>query len=103
MKLKKGDKVKILLGKDRGKTGTIDQVLVKDNRVLVGGLNVYKKHLKSRGEGAQNRGGIVDQSRPIAVSKVILVCPKCGKIARVGYEVENKIKSRICRVCKGKI
>lgn len=88
MKIKKGDKVKILLGKDRGKTGTVDRVLAKTGKVLIIGLNIFKKHLKPRGEGQP--GEIIDRSQPLAASKVALICPKCGKITR----------QRICRSCK---
>ena len=98
MKIRKGDKVKILLGKDRGKTGTIDNVFLKEGKVLVGGLNLFKKHLKPRGEGSQ--GGIIDQSRPLLAAKVALICPKCGKMARIGYQVNGGSKTRICRACK---
>jgi len=99
MKIKKGDKVQILQGKDRGKTGTVEFVLAKSGKVLVGGLNIFKKHLKPRGEG--DKGGIIEKSRPLAVSKIGLVCPKCGKAGRVGYKVLGEEKKRICLKCKG--
>jgi len=100
MKIKKGDKVKILKGKDRGKTGTVDKVFSKTGKILVGGLNVYKKHSKPRGEA---KGGIFDFSRPLPASSVGLICPKCGKIIRVGYQVINGEKNRFCRECKSHI
>jgi len=101
MKLKKGDKVKILLGKDRGKMGTVDLVLAKKGMVLVGGLNVFKKHTKPRGE--KDKGGIISQSRPLPAAKVALICPKCAKITRPAYQRTAEGKTRICRVCKAQI
>ncbi|PIS14440.1 50S ribosomal protein L24 [Candidatus Shapirobacteria bacterium CG09_land_8_20_14_0_10_39_12] len=101
MKIKKGDKVKILIGKDAGRTGTVEFVLGKKNEVLVGGLNIFKKHAKPRGEG--DRGGIIDKSRPLNVAKVALICPKCGKTARVGYRTIGGKKNRICLKCKTEI
>ena len=97
MKIKKGDKVKILQGKDSTKDGKVEKVFLKAGKVLVGGLNVYKKHQKARGEGKP--GGIVSLSRPLAVSKIALVCPKCEKQTRVGYKVTGKEKVRICKKC----
>ena len=105
MKIKKGDKVKILAGKDKGRTGTVEIVLEKSGEVLVGGLNIFKKHSKPRKEG--EKGGIVDKSRPIKSSKVILICPKCGKTTRVGYQLgskkDKKEKRRICQKCQAEI
>lgn len=101
MKIKKGDKVKMLIGKDAGKTGTVDRVLVKEGKVLVGGLNMYTKHQKSRGEG--KTGGIVSLTRPVAVSKVSFLCPKCSSMARVGYQITAKEKVRICKKCKAQV
>jgi len=86
MKIKKGDKVKILQGKDSGKTGNIERVFGKEGKVLIGGLNLYKKHMKPRGEGQNSQGGIVSLGRPILVSKVSLICPKCSKQTRVKYQ-----------------
>ena len=103
MKIKKGDKVTILIGKDKGKTGTVDRVSGKNGKVLVGGLNLYKKHVKPQGGEKKRTGGIVDVSRPLLVSKVALVCPKCSKPTRVGYSLVGKEKIRICKKCKSKI
>ena len=96
MKFKKGDTVKVLRGKDRGKTGKIEKALPKLNQVLVTGINVYKKHIKSR-QGQS--GGIVDIVKPLPASQVMLVCPACSKIVRIGYQVNNKTKERICKKC----
>ena len=86
MKLKKGDKVVITTGKDKGKTGEITTVLPKENKVIVAGINVAKRHTKPTQESA---GGIVSKEMPIHVSNVALVDPKTGKATRVGYKVEK--------------
>ena len=98
MKIKKDDKVKMLSGKDKNKTGIIERVFIKQNKVLVAGLNLYKKHQKPRGEGKP--GGIVSLSRPVDVCRVSLLCPKCGKPTRVGYKISGKEKFRICKKCQ---
>lgn len=97
MKLKKGDKIRVMSGKDKGRGGTIEKVLPTKNQVLVPGINVYKKHTRPRG---QNKGGIIDVVRPLAASKVALVCPKCKKTTRIGYRLEDRSKVRICRRCQ---
>jgi large subunit ribosomal protein L24 len=103
MKIKKGDKVKVLLGKDRGKTGTVDCVFEKEGLVLVSGVNIYKKHAKPKSEG-DNTGGIIDKVRPMLASKVQLICGKCGKITRVGFSLDKSgNKERVCLKCKAQI
>lgn len=100
MKIKKGDKVKILLGKDQGKEGKVEFVLGKDKKVFVGGANLYKRHVKKM----QNmEGGIIDIPKPLDISNVALICPNCNKITRVGYKIEAKTKVRICKKCKKEI
>jgi len=103
MKLRKGDKVKVMAGKDRGKTGTIDRVFKKEGLVLVSGINLYKKHLKPRSTQDQSSGGIVDKARPLNLAKVALICPKCEKITRVGFLLGKGTKVRICKICKAEI
>lgn len=99
MKLKKGDTIKIIKGKDKGRTGKIERVFPKLNRVLIPGINVYKKHTKPRGE--KEPGGIIDIVKPLSVANVALVCPKCGQPTRVGYQVDQSgEKQRICKKCK---
>jgi large subunit ribosomal protein L24 len=104
MKIKKGDKVKVIAGKDRGREGTVDQVLPKIRAVVLPGINLYKKAVRPKKEG--DKGGIVDVARPLNVSKVMLVCPKCHKPTRVGYQVSDKVKNkktaklRICKRCQ---
>lgn len=97
MKIRKGDKVKIMVGKDKGKDGVIDRVYPKQEKILIQGMNLIKRHIKKNQELPD--GGIVDIAKPIRVSSVMLICPKCSKATRVGYSVEKGKKTRICRKC----
>jgi large subunit ribosomal protein L24 len=98
MKLKKGDMIQVMAGKDRGRQGKIEKVLVAENRVLVPGLNQYKKHRKSQGEGKP--GEILTLSRPFNISKVAMICTKCKQVTRIGYRYDEKKKVRVCRKCE---
>jgi len=98
VKIKKGDKVVVLAGKDRGKTGTVTRVLTKKGKVVVAGVNIYKKHLKPSRKTPQ--GGIIDFNAPMDISNVALICPNCGKKTRVGYRFQNQKKIRICKKCQ---
>ncbi len=98
MKLKKGDKIKVIAGKDKSKDGVIDRVYTKQNKILVMGINMYKRHIKKSEQTPE--GGVVDLPRPITVSNVVLICPKCSKPTRIGWEIKNKEKKRICKKCK---
>ncbi len=96
IKLKKGDRVRVLTGKDRGKEGVVMRVLPKDNKVIVDGVNVAKKHQKAR--SATSQGGIIDKDMPIPVPNVALLSPSDGKPTKVGYKVlEDGTKIRVCR------
>lgn len=99
-KIHKGDTVQILLGKDRGKTGAIEKVLPKKDRVVVAGINLYKRHIKKQG-GVD--GGIIDIVKPVNISNVALVCPKCKKATRVGFLIKDGVKKRVCKKCQGEI
>jgi len=102
MKLVKKDKVKVIAGKDKGKIGEIMHVLASENKVVVGGINVFKKATKASKKNPQ--GGIIEVTKPISVSNVTLVCPSCDKPTRVGYSVSKAgAKDRICKACKGVI
>jgi large subunit ribosomal protein L24 len=97
MKLKKGDEVEMLSGKDRTKRGVIMRVLPKDNRVIVEGINVAKKH--QRQTKVRVRGGIIDKDMPVHVASVALVCPRDGAV-RVGYQIKDDgTKVRVCKRC----
>jgi large subunit ribosomal protein L24 len=97
MKLIKGDTVLITIGKDKGKKGTVEKVFPKNNKVMVEGINQYKRHLKSR--TADQKSEIVVVTKPLGVANVALVCPKCNKQTRVGYSMVNDKKKRVCRKC----
>lgn len=101
MKIRKNDLVKMLAGKDRGKTGKVLNVDCENGKVSVEGLNLIKKHRRPRKEG--EKGQRVEIPRSINVSNVALVCPKCGKAARIGYKVKGKEKFRICKKCEAEI
>ena len=101
MKLKKGDNVFVISGNDKGKTGEILKVMPKDNKVIVKGVNVRKKHVKPRSQGQQ--GGIVEMEMPIYASKVMLVCPETKKPTRVGYEIVKGEKVRVSKKSGAKI
>lgn len=98
MKLKKGDEVKVLRGKDKGKTGKIDRVLSKEDKVLVLGVNQYKKHMKARSQ--KQASEIITIVKPLSVSNVSLVCPKCHLTTRIGFSFDKNQKVRICKKCK---
>lgn len=99
MNIKKGDNVKMLIGKDREKTGKVLHVFPKENRVVVEGLNKIKRHQRARKQG--QKGQIIEKERAVNTSNVQLVCPKCGKPARVGSRREGDKKVRVCKKCDG--
>ena len=101
MKLRKGDTVKVMIGKDKGKEAKIDRVFLASNRVVLLGINLYKKHVKPRGEG--QKGSISEVARPMVVSKLALVCPKCKEVTRVGFKFLGDKKVRICRKCEQEV
>jgi large subunit ribosomal protein L24 len=102
MKLHKGDRVRVLQGKDRGKEGLILKAIPTQSRVIVEGVNVAKRH--QRATKATQTGGIIEKNMPLHVSAVAIVCPTDGA-TRVGYRFEDSpsgpIKIRICRKCGG--
>ena len=97
MKVKKNDTVLVITGKDAGKTAKVLAALPKDNKVIVDGINVQKKHKKAR--NAQEVSAIQNQSGPIDASNVMVVCPTCNKATRVAYSIEGDKKVRICKKC----
>ena len=100
MKIRKGDRVQVLTGKDRGKVGTVTRSIPERNKVIVDGVNIAKKHQKPTGQA--NTGGIIDKEMPIQVANVAIICNGCGKPTRVGYRFEpDGTKVRICRKCEG--
>ncbi|OGY92050.1 MAG: 50S ribosomal protein L24 [Candidatus Komeilibacteria bacterium RIFCSPLOWO2_02_FULL_48_11] len=103
MKIKKGDNVKILAGKDKGKSGKVAQVFPKFNRVSVAGINISYKHLRSQRRG--QAGQRIEFPSPLALDNVALVCPHCGQATRVAITSESKDskKTRKCKKCQAAI
>ena len=101
LKVKKGDTVQVLSGNDKGKTGEVLEIIPKTEKIIVKGINVRKKHIKPRKQGVE--GGIVPVECAIHLSKVNVVCPKCGKATRVGFKIEKDNKVRFCKKCSAKI
>ncbi len=97
--VKKGDKVLVITGKDKGKTADVVEVSPKTNKVLVDGINVVTKHQKPRSQ--QDKGGIIKKSAPIDASNVMVVCPDCGKATRVKHKELNGKNVRSCSKCGG--
>ncbi|MFA5750196.1 MAG: 50S ribosomal protein L24 [Candidatus Shapirobacteria bacterium] len=101
MKILKGDKVKVLIGKDKGREGVVVKSFPKKSSVVVKDLNIFKKHVKPT-QGHQ--GSIVEKERAIYISKVMLICPECKKTTRVGYKIDKSgEKYRICKKCQAVI
>lgn len=99
MKIKKGDTIQVISGKDKGKKGKVVKVFPKENKITVEGIGKVYRHTRPKREG--EKGQRVEIFSPIAVSNVLLVCPKCGKLTRIGYKiVEKGEKKRMCKKCK---
>ncbi len=101
MNIKKGDTVLIITGKDRGKQGTVSRAMPQDNKVIVEGLNIVKKHIRPQGQTRQ--GGVIEKAMPIQVSNTMLICTECGEPTRVAHDrrpMGSDQKLRPVRVCK---
>lgn len=98
MKIKMNDQVKISAGKDKLKSGKVIQVFPEEGKIVVEGLNMLKKNMRARRES--EKGQVIELAAPISMSKVMLICPKCQKVTRVGYKMDGATKKRVCRKCK---
>ena len=97
MKLRKGDRVQVLTGKERGKVGEVTRAMPKENKVLIAGINIAKRH--SRPVRATIQGGIIDKDMPLPAAAVAIICPKDGP-TRIHYEFdEDGVKFRVCAKC----
>lgn len=97
-KIRRDDTVLVISGKDRGKQGPVRRVLPRENRLVVQGVNMIKRHQKPRAQGTQ--AGIIEREAPLRVSNVMLICKSCRKPTRVGFGVRpDGVKARICRNC----
>ena len=99
-KLKEGDQIVVTIGKDKGKKGKIEKVLKGENKIVVPAINIYKRHRKAT---TSRKSGVFEFPRPLNTANVALICPKCPKQTRVGFEIEGKKKYRICKKCHGRL
>lgn len=98
MKFLIGDEVKVLSGKDKGKIGKIEKILPKKQAVIITNINMYKRHTKPKSQ--TDKGGIIDIVKPLPSARVQLMCPKCKSMTRIGYQIAQGKKVRICRKCE---
>lgn len=99
LSIRKGDTVRVIAGKDKGKSGRVLSVNPDKHRLVIEKINMIKKHMKPTRQHAQ--GGIIDKEAPVDISNVMLVCPKCNQKSRIGNQVmENGKKLRVCKKCK---
>jgi len=102
MKIIKGDKIKVVSGKDKGKIASVARVLSSINKIVAEDVNMLKKHMRAKKEG--QKGQIVRIAMPFDISNVMLVCPKCSKATRVGRKILVSGKSvRVCKKCQAEI
>jgi len=101
MKIKKNDTVLIISGKDKGKKAKVLESFPKQDKISVEGVNIVKKHRRPRTE--KEKGQVIEVVKPVSVSNVKLICPKCSKAVRVGYRLTEKGKYRICKKCEQEI
>ena len=99
MNIRKNDTVKMLNGKDRGKTGKVLFAFPEDGKIVVEGLNRVARHLRPKKQG--QKGQIVHKERAVDVSNAMLICKSCGKPTRVGRKIVGENKVRICKKCSG--
>lgn len=97
MKIKKNDIIKIIAGKDRNKSGKVLKVFPERNKILIEGLNFYKKHVRPKKQG--EKGQLISVPRPIDISNAMLICSGCGKAIKTGYRFDVEKKIRICKKC----
>ena len=97
MKIKTGDNVLVIAGKDRGKKGKVVRTLPREARIVVEGVNIRKKHVRAKKAG--QKGQVVEMPSAFSVSNVKLLCVKCQKPTRLGYKIEGKGKTRVCKKC----
>ncbi len=101
--IRKDDKVKVISGKEKGRQGKVLKVFEEKQTVLVERLNMVKRHSKA-GSGGAGQGGIIEKEAPLKLSKLMVVCPKCSKTARIGVEVlEDGERVRVCKKCDEQI
>lgn len=100
-KIKVGDSVKVLLGKDKGREGNIERIYPKKKMVIVAGVNLSKKHVKGNQSGL--KAGIYDIPKPLFVSKVAVICPNCHRATKIKTVLEKKEINRYCKKCNKRL
>ncbi|HPN54338.1 MAG TPA: 50S ribosomal protein L24 [Candidatus Moranbacteria bacterium] len=98
MRIKKGDTIKKITGKDKGKEGKVIRTIPSEGKIVVEKMNIVKRHKKPRREG--EKGQRVEVPAAFSVSNAMVICPGCGKPTRVGYAFANGKKVRVCKKCK---
>ncbi len=101
MNIKKGDTVKILAGKDRGKSGKVSKVFPAATKAIVDGLNLYKKHVKPKQQG--KKGEVISVPQPLNASNLMVICGKCASASRIGIRIEEGVRLRYCKKCQALI
>ncbi len=97
MNIKRQDTVLVIAGKDRNKTGKVQRVIKDENKLVIEGVNISKKHVKP--SKLNPTGGIIDVTKPLDISNVLVICPHCSKAVKVSHKVTEKGKTRVCRKC----
>ena len=97
MKIKKNDIVKVITGKEKGKTGKVLKVIPSHGKVLIEGLNMYKKRVRPRRQ--TEKGQVISTARPLDISNVMIVCQSCHQTTRIGRRIEAAAKKRYCKKC----
>lgn len=98
MRIRRGDEVMVITGKDRGKRGRVQDVDPGRSSVVVAGVNIAKRHTKPNPQ-RQVKGGITDQPMPMDIAKVMVICPHCEKPTRIAHRVDEDVKERVCKKC----
>jgi large subunit ribosomal protein L24 len=98
LRIRKGDEVVVIAGKDRGKRGKVQEVHPDAGKIVVAGVNIAKRHRKPN-PSKNDKGGITDQPMALSLSKVMVICPHCGEATRVAHRVDEDTKERVCKRC----
>ena len=102
LKIKKNDKVRIVKGKDKGKSGKVLRINGRDGQVFVEGINMINKHTRQKDQSKP--GGIIKKEGPVNIANIRVICPNCGKPARMGFDIrESGEKARVCKKCNQQI
>jgi large subunit ribosomal protein L24 len=96
--IRKGDQVQVIAGKDRGKRGRVTEERPREGRLLVEGVNMVKRARRAN-PTKREQGGLIEMAAPLDASNVMVVCPRCGRLTRIGHRIEADTKERVCRKC----